>query len=109
MCLYGDGTSNGKGFKLKPKNCSNEQYYISATPTLSLTSFSNGKWNNFKCEYTIPSLVDIVLILRTKNEYGKDRQFKKKDYHSGNFKIDKTDKYKRDTFSTTVLVRNLAL
>jgi len=55
------------------------------------------------------SLVAVNLILRTKNQYGKDRQFKKKDYHSGNFKLDKTDKYKRDTFSTTVLVRNLAL
>jgi prepilin-type N-terminal cleavage/methylation domain-containing protein len=54
-------------------------------------------------------LVDINLILRTKNQYGKDRTFKKKDYHSGNFKLDKTDKYKRDTFSSTVLVRNLAL
>jgi hypothetical protein len=55
------------------------------------------------------SLVTINLTLRTKNQYGKDRQFKKKDYHAGNFKIDKTDKYKRDTFSSTVLVRNLAL
>ena len=55
------------------------------------------------------SLVTINLTLRTKNQYGKDRQFKKKDYHGGNFKLDKTDKYKRDTFSTTVLVRNLAL
>ena len=54
-------------------------------------------------------LVAINLTLRTKNQYGKDRQFKKKDYQGGNFKIDKTDKYKRDTFSTTVLVRNLAL
>ena len=55
------------------------------------------------------SLVTIDLTLRTKNQYGKDRQFKKQDYHGGNFKIDKTDKYKRDTFSSTVLVRNLAL
>jgi len=55
------------------------------------------------------SLVTINLVLRTKNQYGKDRQFKKKDYHGGNFKLDKTDKYKRDTFSSTVLVRNLAL
>ena len=55
------------------------------------------------------SLVTINLVLRTKNQYGKDRQFKKKDYHGGNYKIDKTDKYKRDTFSSTVLVRNLAL
>jgi hypothetical protein len=56
-----------------------------------------------------PTLVGVELTLRTKNQYGKDRQFKKKDYHGGNFKIDKTDKYKRDTFSSTVLVRNLAL
>jgi len=55
------------------------------------------------------NLITINLTLRTKNQYGKDRQFKKKDYHGGNFKIDKTDKYKRDTFSSTVLVRNLAL
>jgi prepilin-type N-terminal cleavage/methylation domain-containing protein len=55
------------------------------------------------------SLVSINLTLRTKNQYGKDRQFKKKDYHAGNYKLDKTDKYKRDTFSSTVLVRNLAL
>jgi hypothetical protein len=54
-------------------------------------------------------LVSIIITLRTKNQYGKDRQFKKKDYHGGNFKLDKTDKYKRDTFSSTVLVRNLAL
>jgi hypothetical protein len=54
-------------------------------------------------------LVEIELVLRTKNQYGKDRQFKKKDYHAGNYKLDKTDKYKRDTFSSTVLVRNLAL
>ena len=55
------------------------------------------------------SLVTINLTLRTKNQYGKDRQFKKKDYHAGNYKLDKTDKFKRDTFSSTVLVRNLAL
>ena len=53
------------------------------------------------------ALVTINLTLRTRNEYGKDRQFKKKDYHDGNFKIDKTDKFKRDTFSSTVTVRNL--
>jgi hypothetical protein len=55
------------------------------------------------------SLLSINLTLRTKNQYGKDRQFKKKDYHAGNYKLDKSDKYKRDTFSSTVLVRNLAL
>ena len=54
-------------------------------------------------------LISINLTLRTKNQYGKDRQFKKKDYHAGNYKLDKTDKYKRDIFSSAVLVRNLAL
>jgi len=110
MCLFGDGTSNGNGFKLKPNNCNNEQYYISATPKLSLKLLSNGKWNEFTCpDVATPSLLNMSLTLRTKNQYGKDRQFKKKDYHGGNYKIDKTDKYKRDTFSSTVLVRNLAL
>ena len=55
------------------------------------------------------ALVTINLTLRAKNEYGKNRQFKKKDYHAGNFKLDKTDRYKRDTFSSTVLARNLML
>jgi len=75
---------------------------------------NNGSRNSI-CGVTTESniktsaLVNITLILRTKNQYGKDRQFKKKDYHAGNYKLDKTDKYKRDTFSSTVLVRNLAL
>ena len=55
------------------------------------------------------ALVNLALTLRTRNEYGKIKQFKKKDYHGGNFKFDKNDKYKRDTFSSTVLVRNIAL
>ena len=55
------------------------------------------------------SLVTINLTLRTRNEYDKDRQFQKKDYLGGNFKINKTDKYMRDTFSSKVLVRNLML
>jgi len=55
------------------------------------------------------SLININLTLRTKNQYGKDRQFKKKDYHAGNYKLDKTDKYNRDTFASTVLARNMAL
>ena len=55
------------------------------------------------------SLVTINLTLRTRNEYGKNKQFKKKDYHGGNFDFDKNDKYKRDTFSSSVLARNLML
>ena len=55
------------------------------------------------------SLVTINLTLRAKNEYGKLRQFTKKDYHGGNYEIDKTDRFKRDTFSSSVLARNLML
>ena len=55
------------------------------------------------------SLVSINLTLRAKNEYGKLRQFIQKDYHGGNYKLDKTDRYKRDTFSSSVLARNLML
>jgi hypothetical protein len=58
---------------------------------------------------SILKLININLTLRTKNQTNRDRRYQKKDYHGGNFKIDKTDKYKRDTFSSTVLVRNLAL
>ena len=55
------------------------------------------------------SLVTINLTLRTRNPYGINKEFKKKDYFGGNFKFDKNDKYKRDTFSSKVLVRNMAL
>ena len=48
------------------------------------------------------SLVTINLTLRTRNPYGINKQFKKKDYHGGNFKFDKNDKYKRETFSSKV-------
>ena len=55
------------------------------------------------------SLVSINLTLRAKNKHGKLRQFTKKDYQGGNYKLDKTDRYKRDTFSSSVLARNLML
>ena len=55
------------------------------------------------------SLLTINLTLRAKEKYGKIRQYLKKDYTEGNFAIDKTDNYKRDTFSTKVLVRNMML
>ena len=57
----------------------------------------------------LESLVTINLTLRTKERYGKDRQFSKKDYHAGNFELSKSDNYKRDTFSSKVLVRNMML
>ena len=85
----------------KPRNQKRVGYIIN-TGYADALAFNNKKTGQ-------ESLVTINLTLRVKNQYGKDRQFKKKDYQSGNFKLDKTDKYKRDTFSTTVLVRNLAL
>ena len=54
------------------------------------------------------NVVSINLTLRAKNEYGRiSKEFRKKDYFSGNFNIKKNDLFKRDTFSTTVSVRNL--
>jgi prepilin-type N-terminal cleavage/methylation domain-containing protein len=68
------------------------------TQTLGIASLSNIK--------TL-STVDINLTLRTKEKYGKSRQFLKKDYFNGNFNFNKNDQFFRDTFSTTVSVRNL--
>ena len=48
------------------------------------------------------STISINLTLRTTGQYGKDRQFLKKDYFYGNFNMNKKDKYIRDTFSTTL-------
>jgi len=54
------------------------------------------------------SLITITLTLRAKNEYGSiNKQFWKKSYHSGNFNFIINDLYKRDTFSTSVAVRNM--
>ena len=60
-------------------------------------------------ESTIKTLstVDITLTIRSKGKYGKSRQFLKKDYFNGNFNFNKNDQFFRDTFSTTVSVRNL--
>ena len=56
------------------------------------------------------SLLTIHLTLRTKNAYGNvDKNFTKKDYHKGNFELDITDKYKRDTYTSTVFARNMVL
>jgi WD40 repeat protein len=71
----------------------------SRTQTVGIASLSNIK--------TV-STVDINLTLRAKNEYGKtNKQFLKKDYFSGNFNFNKNDLFKRDTFSTSVSVRNM--
>jgi len=52
------------------------------------------------------SLVTIDLILRTKKEFGFAQPYKKKDYYEGNYDINKNDAYKRQEYSSTVLIRN---
>jgi len=51
-------------------------------------------------------LVMIDLILRTKKEFGPARSYTKKSYAGGNYNINKNDAYKRQEYSSTVLIRN---
>jgi hypothetical protein len=54
------------------------------------------------------SIISINLTLRAKSEYGNTpRSFIKRDYHSGNFNYNFNDRFRRDTFSTRVSVRNM--
>ena len=66
---------------------------------------------HIRAVYKTPSILKslgITLTLRAKEKYGKiNKQFLKKDYFSGNFNFTKNDLFKRDTFSTTVSLRNL--
>jgi len=55
------------------------------------------------------SLITIHLTLRTKNPYSAARNFKKEDYHKGDYELDVTDNYKRDTFTSVVFARNMVL
>jgi len=61
------------------------------------------------CQSNIKTLstVEIVLSLRTREGYGKDRTVKKQPYHAGNFDYTKTDNFHRDSFSSTISMRNL--
>jgi hypothetical protein len=52
-------------------------------------------------------LIMIDLILRTKKEFGSAQPYKKKDFYEGNYDINKNDAYKRQEYSSTVLIRNL--
>jgi len=81
-------------------------------------SYEGHKWKSWmlvkdiaceKAEKLDYVLIEIDLILRTKQQYGRNKNYKKKKYFGGNYQIDKTDGYKRDEFSTSVLVRNLSL
>jgi prepilin-type N-terminal cleavage/methylation domain-containing protein len=54
----------------------------------------------------LQGLIAIDLILRTKKQYGLDRNYAKKDYFGGNYDINKNDAYKRQEYSSTVLIRN---
>jgi len=100
--LYISSTSRNEILAINPKTKKRQEFSIQRSGYYQSIAMKTKRTGQ-------ESLVTINLTLRTKNKYGKDRQFKKKDYHEGNYKLDKTDKYKRDTFSSTVLVRNLAL
>jgi len=103
--LYGIGQGNPKitiWDPTKPKDQERVGYIENAGAYIETLAFKTKSIGQ-------ESLVTINLTLRTRNQYGKDRQFKKKDYHGGNFSFDKNDKYKRDTFSSTVTARNMAL
>ncbi len=54
----------------------------------------------------LQGLIAIDLILRTKKQYGLDRNYAKKDHFGGNYDINKNDAYKRQEYSSTVLIRN---
>ena len=72
---------------------------------------AKSKVAHIRAVYKTPSILKslgITLTLRAKEKYGKiNKQFLKKDYFSGNFNFTKNDLFKRDTFSTTVSLRNL--
>jgi len=51
-------------------------------------------------------LIEINLTLRTKKEFGPARSYTKKSYAGGNYNINKNDAYKRQEYSSTVLIRN---
>ena len=53
------------------------------------------------------STVEILLLLRTKGQYGNNRVFEPEEYHIGNFNSNRTDRFMRDTFTSTILLRNL--
>ena len=55
------------------------------------------------------SLIPIVLVMKTKKQYGPSRRYQTKDYFAGNHMLDKTDGHRREEFSTAVVVRNLSL
>ena len=72
---------------------------------------AKSKVAHIRAVYKTPSILKslgITLTLRAKEKYGKiNKQFLKKDYFSGNFNFKKNDLFKRDTFSTTVSLRNM--
>ena len=98
----------------------NSQYQFSknvATDSLEFVMTSGGGGDKNICIFefqiypgsNLSNLVDVVLALRTRNQYGLSKAYTKKTYRKGNYKLNKTDAYRRDEYSTTVLVRNLSL
>ena len=73
-----------------------------------LTGMGCAKTSVFKNKRTgQESLVAIRLSLRSEKEHSNNS--KKYKYDLADYKFEANDKYKHDVFSTTVLVRNLAL
>ena len=98
----------------------NSQYKFTknvATDSLEFVMTSGGGGDKNICIFefqiypgsNLSNLVDVVLALRTRNQYGLSKAYTKKTYRKGNYKLNKTDAYRRDEYSTTVLVRNLSL
>jgi len=101
MGLLYAGHNGGSGISVIDPSTRSIMSMIANTSNTHALAFQTKKLGN-------GASISIGLTLRTKNEYGKkNRQFLKKNYHSGNFNFSKNDLYQRDTFSTTVSVRNL--
>ncbi len=54
-----------------------------------------------------PSLVDVLLIFRSKDTILEVRDYQKADYEIGNYDLETTDTFFREEFSSTVNLRNL--
>lgn len=87
-----------------------------STRFIKLRAFTTNGWSEISkleveasCPVSDFTLVNIDLILRTRQQFGQNRLYKKKAYLSGNYNINKTDGHKRAVFSSAVLIRNLAL
>jgi len=96
-------------------NCTESQAVAVDSPidgTRSWASFNRGRKDRHNVMLVATTsespgfIVSIDLILRTKKEFGSAQPYKKKDYYEGNYDINKNDAYKRQEYSSTVVMRN---